>query len=465
MHHRRRALVFTLATILLALIVAWAGRATWRELRQLHRSVAAMHEDAFHLSEHLKASVRELNETMLRFDLHRQPADQVTFQDQCERLAHWIRARQTTITTPHERELFGQIETAFATYRAQTARLFDPGPAGATPARAPQPMLDQLQQQAEPLLTLAARLQLAEAQAHVRFMEESSQALSGLQRLLIFLLVLVVILLLTAALALHRGVIGPLHFELLESRAAAARHEKLAFLGTLAAAVAHEIRNPLTAINVRLHSLKKHLVPGSSEQEDALVIGDEIQRLEHILQEFLQFARPAEPRLLAVSTDRLLARVQALFAPQFEPSTVRLILDSPPDLWVRVDPHQIEQVLINLIQNAAESLGAQGGDITLRVRTRSERLGGRLQPVVLLEVSDTGKGIPPDLQRRIFDPFFTTKETGTGLGLAIAARIVEKHGGRLECRSEVQRGSTFSLVLPRSHPDHAHDSTSRDPAG
>ncbi|MCZ7635165.1 MAG: hypothetical protein M5U12_03370 [Verrucomicrobia bacterium] len=88
----------------------------------------------------------------------------------------------------------------------------------------------------------------------------------------------------------------------------------------MAAAVAHEIRNPLTAINVRLHSLKKHLVPGSSEQEDALVIGDEIQRLEHILQEFLQFARPAEPRLLAVSTDRLLARVQALFAPSSNPA-------------------------------------------------------------------------------------------------------------------------------------------------
>lgn len=465
MHRHRRALVFTLATMLLVLIVAWAGRATWRELRQLHRSFAAMHEDAFHLSEHLRASIHELNETMLRFDLRRQPADQETFQDQCEKLAYWIRARQTTITTPRERELFRQIETAFATYRAQTARLFDPEPPEEPPSPAPEPMLDRLEAQVAPLRQLAAQLQLAEGQAHVRFMEESSQALSGLQRLLIFLLVLAVILLLTAALALHRGVIDPLHLKLLESRAAAARHEKLAFLGTLAAAVAHEIRNPLTAINVRLHSLKKHLVPGSSEQEDALVIGDEIQRLEHILQEFLQFARPAEPRLLAVSTDRLLARVQALFAPQFEHSPVRLVLDSPPDIWVRVDPHQIEQVLINLIQNAAESLETPGGDITLRVRTRSERLGGRLQPAVLLEVSDTGKGIPPDLQRRIFDPFFTTKETGTGLGLAIAARIVEKHGGRLACRSEVQRGSTFSIVLPRSHPDHSHDSTPRDSAG
>jgi len=133
-------------------------------------------------------------------------------------------------------------------------------------------------------------------------------------------------------------------------------------------------------------------------------------------------------------------------------------LESVADTWVRVDPHQIEQVLINLIQNAIESLEGQG-TITLRVRTEFSRLQGRTGPMVKLEVSDTGKGIPPEVRKRMFDPFFTTKEGGTGLGLAIAARIVEKHGGTLECRSEVNRGTTFVILLPLNKPEDCDESS------
>jgi len=174
------------------------------------------------------------------------------------------------------------------------------------------------------------------------------------------------------------------------------------------------------------------------------------------VQEFLQFARPAEPKFLSVSADSLLARMQALFGPKFEKTTLRLNLESVPDIWVRADPHQIEQVLINLIQNAAESM-EHGGTITLRARGGTARLHGRARPVVILEVSDTGKGIPPEALKRMFDPFFTTKEAGTGLGLAIAASVVEKHGGTLECRSEVNRGTTFVILLPRTNPEESHE--------
>ena len=165
------------------------------------------------------------------------------------------------------------------------------------------------------------------------------------------------------------------------------------------------------------------------------------------------FARPAEPRLHTVSADSLLARMQLLFGPEFEKTSLRLKLESVPDVWVRADPHQMEQVLINLIQNAAESMKASGGTITLRVRNGTSRLNGRTCPVVMLEVSDTGNGIPPEVRKRIFDPFFTTKEEGTGLGLAIASRIIEKHGGAIECHSEVNRGTTFVILLPQSKPE------------
>src|SRR5439155_17717687 len=191
-----------------------------------------------------------------------------------------------------------------------------------------------------------------------------------------------------------------LRAQLVESRAINERQEKLAALGTLAAGMAHEIRNPLTAINVRLHSLKRTLVEGSSEHEDAAVIEEEIHRLDRIVKDVLHFARPAEPRPVIRTTGSLFNRVQDLLGPQLEQAAIRLnVVPLPPGtaFWVRVDPQQIEQVLINLIQNAAESIG-QKGTTTLRARAAFMPLAGRPAPVVILEVIDTGMGIPLEVQ-------------------------------------------------------------------
>ncbi|HRY47608.1 MAG TPA: ATP-binding protein [Candidatus Paceibacterota bacterium] len=455
MNVRVRTYRYALVVVVLALVVGWAGRITWQELRQLHQSFEAVQADAFHLSEHIEASVRDLNETVLRFDLRRAAQDRAAFQQESQELQQWIRAHQPTVTTPLEGELLGQIETAFELYVSLTTQLMDER-AQAGSAASPTPVLERVENEAAPILDLCEKLKAAERAAQTQFMKDSHRALGWLQQLLIVQLGLLVILVGTAVVAIYRGVIGPLRVELGESRARAARHEKLASLGTLAAGVAHEIRNPLTAINVRLHSLKKSLAANSSEQEDALVIGHEIQRLERIVQEFLQFARPTEPKLHTVSADSLLARMQSLFGLQLEKTSIRLNLESVPDLWVRVDPHQMEQVLINLVQNAAESMEG-GGTITLRSRTGRERLAGRAGPVAILEVSDTGKGIPPEVRKRMFDPFFTTKEEGTGLGLAISSRILEKHGGALECRSDVNRGTTFAILLPHSKPEASNE--------
>jgi signal transduction histidine kinase len=112
----------------------------------------------------------------------------------------------------------------------------------------------------------------------------------------------------------------------------------------------------------------------------------------------------------------------------------------------------MKQVLINFIQNAADSMES-GGTITLRTHLERQSLKGRNVPTVVLDIADTGSGIPPDVQKRLFDPFFTTKENGTGLGLCIAARIVEKHGGVIDYHTQLSRGTTFSIVLPLASKD------------
>jgi signal transduction histidine kinase len=242
--------------------------------------------------------------------------------------------------------------------------------------------------------------------------------------------------------------ITPLRLQISESQAIIQRQEKLAALGGLAAGVAHEIRNPLTAIKFRLFSLRKSLVAMKSENEDAAVIADEINRLERIVKDFLQFARPSEPELVDLPVSRVLEEVRDLLRSQLEKAAIRLDLEATDGLWVRADAQQLKQVLINLIQNAAESIGREG-TITLRGVKDRDSLGGASMSVAVIEITDTGKGIPPEVRKRLFDPFFTTKEGGTGLGLPIAARIVEKHGGELRYETQVNRGTTFKLLLPR----------------
>jgi PAS domain S-box-containing protein len=234
---------------------------------------------------------------------------------------------------------------------------------------------------------------------------------------------------------------------LTESRAIIERQEKLASLGVFAAGIAHEVRNPLTAIKVRLFTLKSSHKPGSSEHEDLEVIRHEIDRLEHLVHEFLQFARPAEPELQTLPVESLLRDVHDLLQSDLAGKSVDLKVELMAKESVRVDPNKMKQVLINFVQNGAESMEA-GGTITLRSRLDKQVLNGRHVTVVVMDVADTGKGIPPEVQKRLFDPFFTTKEEGTGLGLPIAARIIGKHGGAIQYQTHPNRGTTFSIVLP-----------------
>ena len=439
---------FAAAVVLLASLVGWAGRSAWQQLHQLRKSFRAVRSESFHLADPVEASILSLDETALRFDLRQDPADRAHFLKESEELKRWI--GKASATTPLELDLLKQIEIALETYLTRTARLLEER----TPARpgpSPQAVLEKIDSKAR-ILDLCTKLKAAEGTALNQFAEDSNETLGGMQRLLIALVTLVLILGFTATSLIYRLRIAPLRAQLVESRAIIERQEKLASLGTLAAGVAHEIRNPLTAINVRLHSLKRTLVRGSSEHEDATVIEQEIQRLDRIVRDVLHFARPAEPRRLTITAQSLLIRAQGLLGSPLEKVSIRLVLASSPALWIRVDPQQIGQVLINLIQNAAESIG-RDGTITLGARSAAMPLAGQTTPVVILEVMDTGKGIPSQVRERLFDPFFTTKETGTGLGLSIAARIVEKHGGALQYQTEVEHGTTFGIVLPRVEKD------------
>jgi signal transduction histidine kinase len=236
------------------------------------------------------------------------------------------------------------------------------------------------------------------------------------------------------------------------------RQEKLATLGTLTAGLAHEIRNPLTSLKARLYTLEKRLQDLPAARKDTEIINAEISRLDRIVQEALSFARPAEPRLETIAADTLLRQVQGLMSASLERPEVQLTVESGPGLFIRADSGHLMQVLVNLVRNAVDSIEG-AGTVTLRGRSEPTQMGLRAVESVILEVTDTGKGIPPEVEKRLFDPFFTTKAAGTGLGLPVAARLVEKHGGNIEFQTRLGHGTTFRVVIPREFNDPARRET------
>lgn len=301
-------------------------------------------------------------------------------------------------------------------------------------------------------VTQIEKLSAADRAEAERFVTQINTALTRVQRFLFLSLIGLLFSGTVALVLVYRRLIAPLRNDLTESRAIIERQEKLASLGVFATGIAHEIRNPLTAIKVRVFSLKANQKAGSSDHEDLEVIETEIDRLERIVRDFLQFARPAEPVLDAVSVVKLLHDITELMTVELAKQSITLKLELATEEIIQADADKLKQVLINFVQNAAESMTA-GGTITLRARREEQPLKGRPVPVVVIDIADTGPGIPVDVQKRLFDPFFTTKETGTGLGLCIAARIVEKHGGVIRYQTQMNQGTTFNIVLPYTLTD------------
>ena len=214
------------------------------------------------------------------------------------------------------------------------------------------------------------------------------------------------------------------------------RSERLAVMGRLAAGVAHEIKNPLSAMKMTVQMLREEKPAGEREPFDLIL--REIERLDLVASELSAAARPGPPVREPVRLDRAVGDVLDLLARQLGHLRVDLVrrIDAPAE--VTGDGDRLKRAAMNLVLNGAQAM-PQGGRLTVAL----ERAGGRVR----FTVSDTGTGVPPDLRDRIFEPFVTGRPDGVGLGLTLTKRIVEDHGGRIGFESS-DRGSTFWIELP-----------------
>jgi two-component system, NtrC family, sensor kinase len=217
--------------------------------------------------------------------------------------------------------------------------------------------------------------------------------------------------------------------------------EKLAGVGKLAAGVAHEINNPLTCVLTNSSLMLSDLPPNDPRREDLQAIVDETLRCRKIVKGLLDFARQTKPQKQSLNLNKVAEDVLLLVKNQASFQNIAIQTEMDPYLpVVLADADQMRQVTLNVILNAADAM-PQGG--TLRIRSFFDP---KLKEA-MLKISDTGPGIPAEIQNKLFEPFFTTKKTGTGLGLAIAYGIMERHKGGLKLESSPGRGTTVSIIL------------------
>lgn len=223
--------------------------------------------------------------------------------------------------------------------------------------------------------------------------------------------------------------------------------EKQGLLSRLLGRLAHEIRNPLSSLNIHLQLLEEDLGELAPDTREKLsgrldIIHGEMQRLETIVTHFLRLSSPSELNLEKIEIDRIVRNVRDLLAPEAEARGIKLAANFegtlPP---IMGDPVQLAQALINLVINAIQALG-HGGQIEVQASCSGE--------AILIAVRDTGPGIPADKFAHIFEPYFTTKSDGNGLGLWIAQQIATAHRGEIKAANTAGLGAIFTIRLPAS---------------
>jgi signal transduction histidine kinase len=444
-------LILSFATItLLVALIGWTAHTSWKRTGELHDQLSARQWQSFQIADRLQQGILSLDNLVLRYAAYRDVEDWTNFTATSAALGKWFDEQQPILAAPTDRQFLVRINATYADYLAAANAIHEK--IYATRQSITRVVeFATLEKCSRRILDLSLQLSEAHQQSIDLFQDQNLQSLNVLRFALLGSLAVLLAAVFWLALVVYRDLIAPMQVQLVESRQLVERQEKLASLGMLAAGVAHEIRNPLTAIKAWLYLQQKHLARGTPEFADAELIGCEINRLERIVKDFLQFARPSEPQFVPLAAEQPLREIQTLMQPGLEKSAIELLTGDMAAAQIRVDPHQIKQVLINLVQNAADSIG-HNGTVTLRARVDEKRLNNRQMDVVILEVSDTGTGILPEAEKRLFDPFFTTKDFGTGLGLPIAARIVEKNHGALQYQTQPGRGTTFGIILPRHKP-------------
>jgi signal transduction histidine kinase len=249
--------------------------------------------------------------------------------------------------------------------------------------------------------------------------------------------------------------INQAHEDLRLNRELLEKSSKLAAIGRIAPAIAHEIRNPLAAIKMLIYSMKDEVGMTGEKEYDMQVILGEIDRMEGFLQSFLRYARPPEPQLKEIEIGPVIREMVHLMIPRMKQNHIELLEShTGGKICVKADVDQLKQVLMNLMLNAIEAM-VEGGVLHLSTVVAQEPKATGPSDWIRISISDTGPGIPAEVKDLLFDPFVKGKASGAGLGLSISQRIIELHHGWISAINNPDKGASFTIHLPIvTPPEH-----------
>ena len=444
---RRR--LWTLVALLIVAVLACISLAVvaHRHFSGTLRTLASVELEAGRLSRQFRADLDDLHGALLRVGTESGEASGAVIQQRRQQLNEWLARRQAMTRDQEERNVLDRLAAEIRAYFLKLDGVINrPGGLDTPLDRDTLVMFD------DAVIRLQSLTDdfTAEHQQDLRdLLQASLGSLLWMRNLVFGCLALLVAAVVVVVVLLYRDVVRPLREQLVDRESLLQKREKLAALGTLAAGVAHEIRNPLTAIKARLYTLRRTLKPGGAHEDVAAITG-EVDRLERIVRDVLGYARPAEPTRDRVELSAWLREFAGFAEPEVTARGITFACTVSTTAVVGVDGNQLRQVMLNLVRNAQEALDGRRGRIEVALHREQIELRGRRADVAVLTVTDDGPGIPPEIQSRLFDPFFTTKAAGTGLGLSIVARLVENHGGEITFQSAPGSGTRFAVRLPLS---------------
>lgn len=228
------------------------------------------------------------------------------------------------------------------------------------------------------------------------------------------------------------------------------QQKRLALMGQMSANIAHEIRNPLVAIKGLGKLVEDSFGEDDRRKQHMRILNDEVSRLQRVVSDLVRFARPVSVQKEEIDLNEVVEGCLELYGEEIQKHGIRIDLSrSPGPVKILADHEKIKQVIINLLQNAIESMPLEGGTILIETeRQLPPGLPGIFSGSAIFRIHDSGAGIPPEKREMVFEPFFTSKKSGTGLGLAIAREIIEEHGGQIEVIDTSRGGACFEFKIP-----------------
>ena len=433
-----RIIVSFLAIAILLILVGYLSSLTTKNLQKVSRAIMKENVSSLKAAEELELALLNQKGMVSSYFLDGNISWLQSLEERKKDFEVWFNNAQGVALTDGEKKILQDIMDLYKVYdnqRNRAIRLYNMG----NTAEAKRILLNDMKNSVESLYQRCEELILAN-EALIAKAEVSSRKESTAMTNLIWGMIIAVL-----CLGIFMGflIARRINYRLIYSA-------KMASLGQLSANIAHEIRNPLTSIKMRLYSLEKALKDDIDTKEDISVISEEINRMENTVRDFLDFARPAQPNLRKCDINQILEGTINLISPKANSQNIKLQKNFDAALAEpRVDKEQIRQAFLNIVLNSIEAM-PDGGILEITTEKSNDK---RLNSVLEIKIKDTGVGMSPDVKRRLFEPFLTTKSEGAGLGLFIASRIIQMHRGTIEVESQVGKGTGMSVKLPLAGDD------------